>query len=185
MLASFELISAMQLTSLIQVYNFIQLSHGISKFCNVIILKTKHLQGLLLSESIHLIYYIYILIYYIYILFYILYLHTFTITINLHAKKHKAFLSKLLFKLYIYYCLFFNPSFSLFNIKTFIQQTSYIHSSCSTCQYFPTETISPLGAWRVFVWRVALSKEVITISIIYKNRIMKFLRCSYFFFSVY
>lgn len=69
MLASFELISAMQSTSLIQVYNFIQLSPEISKFCNVIILKTKHLQGLLLSESIHFIYYIYILfIYYIYIL---------------------------------------------------------------------------------------------------------------------
>lgn len=178
MLASFELISAMQSTSLIQVNNFIQLSPGISKFCNVIILKTKHLQGLLLSESIH-------LIYYIYILFYILYLHTFTFTINLHAKNIRLFLSKLLFKLYIYYCLFFNPSFSSFNIITFIQQTSYIHSSCSTCQYFPTETISPMGAWRVFVWRVALSKEVITISIIYKNRIMKFLRCSYFFFSVY
>ena len=117
MLVSFELISAMQLTSLIQVYNFIQLSHGISKFCNVIILKTKHLQGLSLSKSIH-------FIFYIYILFYILYLHTFTFTIKLHAKKHKTFLSKLLFKLYIYYCLFFNPSFSSFNIKTFIQQTS-------------------------------------------------------------
>lgn len=62
MLASFELISAMQLTSLIQVYNFIQLSHGISKFCNVIILKTKHLQGLALSKSIHFIFYIYILL---------------------------------------------------------------------------------------------------------------------------
>lgn len=62
MLVSFELISAMQSTSLIQVYNFIQLSHGISKFCNVIILKTKHLQGLSLSKSIHFIFYIYILL---------------------------------------------------------------------------------------------------------------------------
>ena len=62
MLASLELISAMQLTSLIQVYNFIQLSPGISKFCNVIILKTKHLQGLSLSKSIHFIFYIYILL---------------------------------------------------------------------------------------------------------------------------
>lgn len=62
MLVSFELISAMQLTSLIQVNNFIQLSPGISKFCNVIILKTKHLQGLSLSKSIHFIFYIYILL---------------------------------------------------------------------------------------------------------------------------
>ena len=61
MLASLELISAMQLTSLIQFYNFIQLSPEISKFCNVIILKTKHLQGLSLSKSIHFIFYIYIL----------------------------------------------------------------------------------------------------------------------------
>ena len=149
MLASLELISAMQLTSLIQVYNFIQLSPGISKFCNVIILKTKHLQGLSLSKSIHFIFYVYILLLLTYM-----------------QKKHKAFLSKLLFKLYIYYCIFFNTSFSSFHIKTFIQQTSYIHSSCSTCQYFPTETISPIGRGRVFVWRVALSKEVIAISVI-------------------
>ena len=131
-----------------------------------------------LNKSIH-------FIYYIYILFYILYLHTFTFTINLHAKKHKAFLSKLLFKLYIYYCLFFNPSFSSFNIITFIQQTSYIHSSCSTCQYFPTETISPMGGVaRLCMACCALKRGNYNFYYL-KNRIMKFLRCSYFFFSVY